>query len=452
MTTVQVTGGTRVTVGTAGPAGQGVPIGGTTGQVLAKASGTNYDTEWVTGGGGGGSTTWVGLTDTPGSITASGIVVGAAGGSSLEMVTALAISQVTGLQTALDAKAASSHTHTLADVTDAGTAAAAATGDFAAASHTVESHSDVAYGSPPEQDEQLVYNATSGRWENQTIGTSNLNDVSYSTLSSGDVLVWNGSVWLGAPFDAGNLATGSVPDARLPSSAVTQHEALLTITESQISDLGSYAAASHTHTMSEVTDLFADGVKNSIQVDATDLQLDGDSASPGGNKLYGTDGAGTKGWQSFPSVNALSDVVILSPATAQVLRFSAGAWRNESISRADISGLLDDIAGEFLSSSALTTGEAKLLRAVEAASSIVSASIVLNAADSMTVTVRKYTPSGGSLGAASALGTISTSSAQHNRSTGLAWSVSAGDILELEITAAPSSATQAVVTLGRASA
>ena len=40
-------------VAQSGPQGVGVPAGGTTGQVLAKASGTNYDTEWVTGGGGG---------------------------------------------------------------------------------------------------------------------------------------------------------------------------------------------------------------------------------------------------------------------------------------------------------------------------------------------------------------------------------------------------------------
>jgi hypothetical protein len=38
-----------------GEQGVGVPDGGTTGQVLAKASNTNYDTEWVTGGGGGGA-------------------------------------------------------------------------------------------------------------------------------------------------------------------------------------------------------------------------------------------------------------------------------------------------------------------------------------------------------------------------------------------------------------
>jgi hypothetical protein len=32
-----------------------VPVGGTTGQVLAKIDGTNYNTEWVTSSGGSGS-------------------------------------------------------------------------------------------------------------------------------------------------------------------------------------------------------------------------------------------------------------------------------------------------------------------------------------------------------------------------------------------------------------
>lgn len=38
--------------GAAGNNGQGVPVGGTTGQVLAKASATNYDTAWVAAGAG----------------------------------------------------------------------------------------------------------------------------------------------------------------------------------------------------------------------------------------------------------------------------------------------------------------------------------------------------------------------------------------------------------------
>lgn len=68
VTVTQITGGHRVAItdaqgtntfdvmdgatGPAGPAGVGVPTGGTTGQVLAKASGTNYDTEWVNQSGG----------------------------------------------------------------------------------------------------------------------------------------------------------------------------------------------------------------------------------------------------------------------------------------------------------------------------------------------------------------------------------------------------------------
>lgn len=40
--------------GPQGPAGVGVPVGGTTGQVLKKKSNTNHDTEWGDGGSGGG--------------------------------------------------------------------------------------------------------------------------------------------------------------------------------------------------------------------------------------------------------------------------------------------------------------------------------------------------------------------------------------------------------------
>lgn len=39
--------GTAGTNGTNGTNGQGVPVGGSVGQVLYKNSGTNYDTSWV---------------------------------------------------------------------------------------------------------------------------------------------------------------------------------------------------------------------------------------------------------------------------------------------------------------------------------------------------------------------------------------------------------------------
>jgi len=50
-------------------------------------------------------------------------------------------------------------------------------------------------------------------------------------------------------LNASNLSSGTVPDARIASSSVTQHQGSLSITESQVSDLGSYITASSTDTL-----------------------------------------------------------------------------------------------------------------------------------------------------------------------------------------------------------
>ena len=79
VTTVRITtagpqGATGAT-GATGPAGQGVAAGGTTNQVLAKASNTNYDTTWITVAGTGTVTsvgTGTGLTGGP--ITTTGTI------------------------------------------------------------------------------------------------------------------------------------------------------------------------------------------------------------------------------------------------------------------------------------------------------------------------------------------------------------------------------------------
>lgn len=52
-------------------------------------------------------------------------------------------------------------------------------------------------------------------------------------------------------------------------------------------------------TMAYLSDI--PGVKNSIEIDTGDLQLVGDSATPGNTKLYGTNGSGTKGWYDQPA-------------------------------------------------------------------------------------------------------------------------------------------------------
>lgn len=45
----------------------------------------------------------------------------------------------------------------------------------------------------------------------------------------------------------------------------------------------------------------------SITSDASGIKLSGDSGSPGNNKLYGTDGSGTKGWYDQPSGTSYTD-------------------------------------------------------------------------------------------------------------------------------------------------
>ena len=76
------------------------------------------------GGGGGGSVAWVDITGKPATFAPSAHTH--------------SIANVTGLQTALDGKAASSHTHSIADVTGLQTEldGKQAAGSYAAASHT----------------------------------------------------------------------------------------------------------------------------------------------------------------------------------------------------------------------------------------------------------------------------------------------------------------------------
>jgi len=136
--------------GADGTDGQGVPVGGTAGQVLAKIDGTDYNTEWVDSSGGSsdhGALTGLGDDDhtqyhnnargdaryyTQTQLDAGQLdtryfteseVTSALSGKADTSHTH-SIANVTGLQTALDGKqasgsyAASSHTHTASEVTD----------------------------------------------------------------------------------------------------------------------------------------------------------------------------------------------------------------------------------------------------------------------------------------------------------------------------------------------
>lgn len=143
-----------------------------------------------------------------------------------------------------------------------------------------------------------------------------------------------------------DITSGTMADARIAESNVTQHEAALTITESQISDLGTYlttvalddvsdvtittpadnevlayngagawinqtaaeaglAAASHTHTESEITDLgsYAAATHTHTESDITDLgsyePALGNPASDG--YVLSSTAAGTRSWVATSS-------------------------------------------------------------------------------------------------------------------------------------------------------
>ena len=80
-----------------------------------------------------------------------------------------------------------------------------------------------------------------------------IGDVNLTGLASGEILQWNGSAWVNTTVAGGEIndltaavTWADIPDANVPQSAVTQHQASLTILEGQITDgsiLGRLAAS-----------------------------------------------------------------------------------------------------------------------------------------------------------------------------------------------------------------
>jgi hypothetical protein len=117
-------------------------------------------------------------------------------------------------------------------------------------------------------DTQTLTNKTISSTNNTiTITESDITDLgSYITASSTDTLTnksgnisqWtNDSGYLTSYTETNDLSSAvtwaNVPDANITQSSVTQHQAALSITESQISDLQSYITASSTNTLTNKT-------------------------------------------------------------------------------------------------------------------------------------------------------------------------------------------------------
>ena len=93
-----------------------------------------------------------------------------------------------------------------------------------------------------------------------------------------------------------------------------------------------------------------------------------------------------------------------------------------------------DSGATFDGQGSVITSAESVLVPIERSGTIKAASLVADASGSLTITLSRYTPTGGSLGFATSLGTIALSSAQFARDTSLSgWSnttVSAGDVVQ----------------------
>jgi hypothetical protein len=121
-----------------------------------------------------------------------------------------------------------------------------------------------------------------------------------SSVTAGDADLLNGD---NAAFyrDAGNLNAGSLLNARVTASNITQHQA--SINHDALLNFVANEHINHTSvSISGGTSLSGGGAINANRT----ITLLNDSASPGNSKLYGTNGAGTKGWYSQPASSAFT--------------------------------------------------------------------------------------------------------------------------------------------------
>src|SRR5690625_1355910 len=186
--------------------------------------------------------------------------------------------------------APASHTHALADITDAGSAAASDAGDFAAASHqhTASDVTDFAAESraiisntltaganvtlTPSGDTIRISASGGGGgggggdmdaaiYDPTGIGAdafarSNHTGTQAITTVAGLQGALDGKAAAAHTHPASDITdlTAAVQGVTLTEAQVTAHQAALIITKSQVTDFGSYAPVSHTHTLVQITD------------------------------------------------------------------------------------------------------------------------------------------------------------------------------------------------------
>lgn len=340
--------------GPQGDPGIGVPTGGTTGQVLAKATDTDYDTEWVeqTGGSGGGavdsvngqagvvvldaddiddtSTThkFVTSTDVTKLSNLSGTNTGDQDLSSYATKTGtetltnktisgsnntlsdIAQSSVTNLTTDLAGKASSSHTHTESDISDLGdyaTSTELSTG-LSGKSDTGHTHDD-RYYTETETDNLLANKVTS-----------------FADPNADRIVFWDDSAgaYAGLAASTGLTISGTNMTVRTASATQTGIVELATTTETTTA----------TDTARAVTPAGI-GAERSATATLTNKTIDGGSntltnIAQGSVTNLTSDLAGKASSSHTHAIDDLSDVTISAPSVGQVIKYNGSGWVNDT--------------------------------------------------------------------------------------------------------------------------
>ena len=116
----------------------------------------------------------------------------------------------------------------------------------------------------------------------------------------------------------------NVPDANITQTSVTQHEAALSITESQISNLQAYLTNINSEVIGDLSDVILTG--------SPALAVDDVLVYDGANWVHAQQ-TGTGGGAS--SLNGLTDVTVLTPAVGDILQYAgspAGEFINQPLS------------------------------------------------------------------------------------------------------------------------
>jgi hypothetical protein len=170
----------------------------------------------------------------------------------------------------------------------------------------------------------LMKRTGSGTYGTATAGTD------YYAPGSTDVAVADGgtgaSTASGARTNLG-LAIGTdvqAYSAELDALVALTDPATILASAVQPEDLATVATSGDYDDLTNLPtlgDAAAAGVKNSIEIDSAELQLVGDNATPGANKVYGTDASGNKGWKDDPAGGGGGVDVSGTPSANQFVRW-----------------------------------------------------------------------------------------------------------------------------------